>query len=89
MRTGSSTATRCLGTLIAAQVLQGLGSALLIPSRLAVFGDTLRGGASGLWSAASDVVTVLGPELDGVLLDVGSWCRVFLINLPLALTNRA
>ncbi|BDP43693.1 MFS transporter (plasmid) [Deinococcus aetherius] len=78
-----------LGTLIAARVLQGIGGALLIPGSLAmidaVFGDALRGRAVGLWSAATSVVTVLGPVLGGVLIDLGSWRWVFLINLPLAL----
>ncbi len=77
-----------LETLIGARVLQGLGGALLIPGSLAMldaaFPDSLRGRAVGVWSAATSVLTVFGPVLGGVLLDVASWRWVFLINLPLA-----
>lgn len=76
-----------LEALIAARVLQGLGGALLIPGSLAMldaaFPDSLRGRAVGVWSAATSVLTVFGPVLGGVLLDVASWRWVFLINLPL------
>lgn len=77
-----------LEILIAARVLQGIGGALLIPGSLAmldaVFPDALRGRAIGLWSAATSMLTVFGPVLGGVLVDVASWRWVFWINLPLA-----
>ncbi|MFC4637911.1 MFS transporter [Deinococcus hohokamensis] len=77
-----------LGLLITARVLQGLGGALLIPGSLAMldaaFPEAQRGRAVGLWSAATSVLTVLGPVLGGALLDVASWRWVFLLNVPLA-----
>ncbi|PNY81627.1 MFS transporter [Deinococcus koreensis] len=77
-----------LGTLIVARAVQGVGAALLVPGSLAmigaVFDESRRGRGVGLWSAASSVMTLLGPVLGGVLVDLGSWRWVFFINLPLA-----
>ncbi|GHF40840.1 EmrB/QacA subfamily drug resistance transporter [Deinococcus metalli] len=77
-----------VGALIAARAVQGVGAALLVPGSLAmigaVFDDARRGRGVGLWSAASSVMTLLGPVAGGALVDVGSWRWVFFINLPLA-----
>ncbi|THF86456.1 MFS transporter [Deinococcus sp. KSM4-11] len=77
-----------LTVLIAARVVQGVGAALLVPGSLAmigaVFDDSRRGRGVGLWSAASSVMTLLGPVAGGALVDLGSWRWVFFINLPLA-----
>ncbi|WP_164473573.1 MFS transporter [Deinococcus psychrotolerans] len=77
-----------LPSLIAARTLQGIGAALLVPGSLAmigaVFDPARRGRGVGLWSAASSVVTLLGPVIGGLLVDAGSWRWVFFINLPLA-----
>ncbi|MGA2762416.1 MAG: MFS transporter [Spirochaetia bacterium] len=73
--------------LIWARVLQGIGSAMMIPGSLAIissfFGPSERGRAIGTWSAATTIVTVIGPILGGVLSSAGLWRGVFLINLPL------
>ncbi len=77
-----------LPVLIAARAVQGVGAALLVPGSLAmigaVFDPSRRGRGVGLWSAASSVMTLLGPVAGGVLVDAGSWRWVFFINLPLA-----
>jgi EmrB/QacA subfamily drug resistance transporter len=76
-----------IGFLIAARLIQGVGSALMIPGSLAIitafFGHETRGKAIGTWSAFTTIVTVVGPILGGVLSNVGLWRGVFLINLPL------
>jgi EmrB/QacA subfamily drug resistance transporter len=73
--------------LIAARALQGVASALLTPSALAVivatFPEEERGPAIGSWTAWGGIATVLGPLLGGVLLAHFSWRVIFLINLPL------
>ncbi|GGO17859.1 MFS transporter [Deinococcus humi] len=78
-----------LSVLIAARAVQGIGAALLVPGSLAMIGAVFdpgrRGRGVGLWSAASSVMTLLGPVAGGVLVDAGSWRWVFFINLPLAL----
>ncbi len=73
--------------LVWARAVQGIGSALMIPGSLAIissfFGPTRRGRAIGTWSAATTIVTVIGPILGGVLSGAGFWRGVFLINIPL------
>ena len=75
--------------LIAARVFQGLGGALLVPGSLALLSagtaQERRGQAIGVWSAATTIVTVIGPLLGGVFSDLGQWRLVFLINPPLGL----
>ncbi len=76
-----------IGALIAARALQGVASALLTPSALAVivatFEEEERGPAIGSWTAWGGIATVLGPLMGGELLAIGSWRWIFLINLPL------
>lgn len=75
--------------LILARGVQGIGGALMIPGSLAIisalFADSERGRAIGIWSAASTITTMGGPILGGVLVDALSWRFVFYINVPLAL----
>src|SRR6202035_1011298 len=76
-----------IGALIAARALQGVASALLTPSALAVivatFRESERGPAIGSWTAWGGIATVLGPLAGGELLQITSWRVIFLINLPL------
>ena len=76
-----------IGFLIVSRLIQGAGSALMIPGSLAIitafFGTESRGKAIGTWSAFTTTVTVVGPFLGGVLSDAGLWRGVFLINIPL------
>jgi EmrB/QacA subfamily drug resistance transporter len=76
-----------IGALIAARALQGVASALLTPSALAVivatFSESERGPAIGSWTAWGGIATVLGPLAGGELLQISSWRVIFLINLPL------
>lgn len=73
--------------LIAARALQGVASALLTPSALAVivatFKEDERGPAIGSWTAWGGIATVLGPLIGGELLAISSWRSIFLINIPL------
>jgi EmrB/QacA subfamily drug resistance transporter len=76
-----------IGALIAARALQGVASALLTPSALAVivatFREEERGPAIGSWTAWGGIATVLGPLIGGELLAISSWRSIFLINIPL------
>jgi EmrB/QacA subfamily drug resistance transporter len=73
--------------LIAARALQGVTSALLTPSALAVIVATFpaseRGPAIGSWTAWGGIAMVLGPLAGGELLAIGSWRLIFFVNVPL------
>ena len=74
--------------LLAGRLLQGVGAAVLMPSSLAILGQTFsgeaRGRAIGVWAATGAALGAVGPVLGGWLIDLGSWRAIFLLNLPLA-----
>jgi MFS family permease len=74
------------GFLIAARAAQGAGSAMLVPSSLAIisaaFTASERGRAIGTWAGFSALTTALGPVLGGWLVDAWSWRLIFFVNLP-------
>lgn len=76
-------------TLIAARAAQGLASALMIPSSLALLNASYppakRGRAVGLWVTVTSFAVPLGPLLGGGLTDLVGWPWIFIINLPLCL----
>ena len=79
-------------TLIAARAAKGVGAAIMVPGSLALIARAYpkeeRGGAIGIWAAASALTTALGPVLGGALLTLGGpeiWRVLFAINLPLGL----
>lgn len=78
-----------LAWLLAARALQGVGAALLLPSSLAILGNSFsgeaRGRAVGTWSAASAIGGAIGPVLGGWLIDAFGWREIFLLNIPLAI----
>ena len=76
-------------TLIAARILQAVAAAAIIPTSLAFvlaeFPVSERATAAGLWGAAAAVSAAIGPTLGGLLVGLGSWRLVFLVNLPIGL----
>ena len=83
---------RAIGWLVAARALQGVASALLTPSSLAVIVNTFpekeRGAAIGTWTAWGTIAAVLGPLIGGELLAIASWRWIFVINLPVVIGVR-
>ena len=75
--------------LIATRVIQGAGSAMLVPGSLSIisasFDPDRRGRAIGTWSAATTIAFVVGPLIGGFLADAGLWRVIFLLNIPLAI----
>ncbi|WP_432015092.1 MFS transporter [Streptomyces cucumeris] len=75
------------GQLIAARAVMGVGSALILPSSMAVlmwtFTGPARATAVAISSASSGIGIAAGPLLSGVLLDHFWWGSVFLINIPI------
>jgi EmrB/QacA subfamily drug resistance transporter len=73
--------------LVLFRILQGAAGAFLVPGSLslitATFAGEEQGRAFGIWSAASAVISTLGPFIGGLLVDTISWRMFFLINIPL------
>jgi EmrB/QacA subfamily drug resistance transporter len=77
-----------LPVLLTSRLIQGVGSAMLMPNSLAILGQTFSGESKGrvigIWAATGAAMGAIGPVLGGWLIDVGSWRAIFLLNLPLA-----
>ena len=77
-----------MGVLIGARVLQGIGAAAMLPNSLALLNHAcshdakLRARAVGWWTAAGSISIAAGPIVAGLLLGIGGWRNIFLINLP-------
>jgi len=70
------------------RVVQGVGSALLMPNSLAILGTNFsgeaRGRAIGVWASVGAVMGAAAPVLGGWLIDTVGWPAIFFINLPFA-----
>ena len=76
-----------VNTLIGARILQAIGGAILSPTALAVvlpeFPPAKRSTAIGILGAVGSLGAVAGPAIGSVLIDLGSWRGIFLINVPI------
>lgn len=74
--------------LLANRLLQGVGSAMLMPSSLAILGQSFsgeaKGRAIGIWAASGAAFGAIGPVIGGWFIDLGGWRAIFFINVPLA-----
>ena len=73
--------------LLAARILQGVGSAALLPSSLAILRHDIddperRSRAIGTWAAGGAVSLSAGPVLGGVVTELLSWQYIFFLNIP-------
>ena len=75
--------------LIVFRLLQGAAGALLVPGSLSIitasFEGETRARAFGVWAAATSALTVLGPLVGGLIVQLLSWRIAFLVNVPLVL----
>jgi MFS family permease len=75
-----------LDWLIAARILQGLGAAMLQANSVALIANALErrelARGLGVQGAAQAAGLALGPVLGGLLLALGGWRLVFLVNVP-------
>ena len=78
-------------SLIGFRVLQGVGSASMIPSSLSILNqrfahdNALRGKAVSMWTAAGGIAIGAGPILGGFLLHISNWRMIFYVNIPICL----
>jgi EmrB/QacA subfamily drug resistance transporter len=79
--------------LVAARVLQAAGGALLVPSSqllvMAAFPPEQRMKVIGVMAGVAALASALGPVLGGLMVDLGGWRLVFLVNLPVGLAALA
>ena len=75
--------------LIVARAVQGAGSALVIPTALALlgaaFGPERRAWALGIFSAIIGVAVLGGPVIGGAVTQGVAWQWIFWINIPIGL----
>jgi EmrB/QacA subfamily drug resistance transporter len=75
-----------LPVLIFARVLQAVGAAMLQANSVALIADAvprpLLGRAIGVQGTAQALGLALGPAIGGLLLTLGGWRLIFLVNLP-------
>lgn len=78
-----------IALVIAARVVQGIASGLMIPLSLAiifaVYAKDERGRVTGLWGAAVMLAPAVGPLCGSLLLEWFSWRSLFLMNVPIGL----
>ncbi|MEM7611671.1 MAG: MFS transporter [Pseudomonadota bacterium] len=79
--------------LIVFRALQGVGSAFLVPTSLALlnvyFEPSDRARAIGIWAGASALTTAAGPLFGGAFVDWFGWRSVFLLIAPLSFITLA
>lgn len=80
-----------LPALIAARVVQGVGSGCILPLcqaiLLEVFPEEQRGVAMGLFGVAAMFSPLAGPFMGGYLTDNFSWQWIFITNIPLCMLS--
>jgi EmrB/QacA subfamily drug resistance transporter len=78
-----------LPLLVACRVVQAVAGALLAPTGLALLRRTAPpdrlGRAFGVVGAVLPLAAAVGPVLGGVLVELGGWPAIFLVNLPVTL----
>ncbi|NUP27010.1 MAG: MFS transporter [Nocardia sp.] len=74
--------------LIAAQVVMGVGGAMVLPAGLAIVSHTFadareRTEAISVWAGSSGLGLAVGPLVAGALLNAFSWHSIYMINVVL------
>jgi DHA2 family methylenomycin A resistance protein-like MFS transporter len=80
-------------SLIGFRVVQGIGSAIMIPSSLSILNHSFahepskRARAVAFWTAAGGVSIAAGPIIGGLLIHVSNWRMIFYVNIPICLAG--
>src|SRR5450755_2868221 len=79
--------------LVAFRTLQGMGSAIMIPSSLSILNHTFsdepdqRARAVSFWTAGGGIAIAAGPVLGGLLLHIADWRWIFFVNVPICIAG--
>lgn len=81
-----------IGLLIGGRALLGIAAAGMVPSSLALLvamypEPAVRAKMIGTWAAVTSSGLLAGPLLGGVLVTLGGWRLVFLVNPPIAVLS--
>ncbi|MEU0090749.1 MFS transporter [Kribbella sp. NPDC006257] len=81
-----------IGLLIGGRALLGVAAAGMVPSSLALLvamypEPAVRAKMIGTWAAVTSSGLLAGPLLGGVLVTLGGWRLVFLVNPPIAVLS--
>jgi MFS transporter, DHA2 family, methylenomycin A resistance protein len=73
--------------LIGGRALTGLGSALEVPTSLAIltvaYSDAkARAHAIGIWAGCNGLALAVGPTIGGLLVDAAGWRSIFVLVIP-------
>jgi MFS transporter, DHA2 family, methylenomycin A resistance protein len=79
-----------LGVLIGGRILQGAGSAAMLPQSLAILATSFpgrreRNRAMAAWSMVAGIGLAAGPTLGGLVVDDIGWKFIFWVNVPIGL----
>jgi DHA2 family methylenomycin A resistance protein-like MFS transporter len=76
--------------LIAGRAITGIGSALEVPTSLAIltvaYTDAKeRGWAIGIWASCNGLALAVGPTVGGLLVDAAGWRSIFALVVPVSI----
>ncbi|ADH98092.1 MDR family MFS transporter [Salisediminibacterium selenitireducens] len=78
-----------ISAIILFRALQGVGGGMIMPLSMVLIFDAFpreeRGLATGVWGVAAMLAPTIGPTLGGVIVELGSWQWLFLVNIPTGL----
>ncbi|WP_211239416.1 MFS transporter [Actinokineospora inagensis] len=83
-----------LPAMLVGRVLQGAGSAMMLPQSLAILAVAFpepkeRNRAMAAWSVVAGLGLAAGPTLGGLLVSKLDWSYIFWVNVPLGLASLA
>lgn len=78
--------------LLAGRVVQGVGSALMVPQSLAILatafpGKRERNRAMAAWSVTAGVGVAAGPTIGGLVVQEINWNFIFWVNVPMGILS--
>lgn len=80
--------TQSFFMLIFIRVIQAIGTSTLYPSGVALIQNNIKerqSSALAVLTIFASTTAGLGPTLGGVLLDLGGWRAIFLVNIPIVM----